>query len=293
MFVSDQAKQQRLDENISLDDPTVNYSTFELRQSRRGTLESHHSRSNTNTLNSVAPDTRTSERHSSATMRSTASRKSRANRDNHHNRGSSTIERSGNFAMINGSRNPPRPAPSLVRYSDEDSKLGYDGNPDDSDSLTEKPSEISSTETESEQDSTGGSTDPHSASFVNHYANVNSTFRHSQTWKRQQKSGAVAVAPPTRPEMRHSTSMGAVAAASSLAHQHQHQHKQQASQQQAPQQLQLPQQQSSQNPRGYSSFTDSDHGDASSAVVSLNGTQIVMNNMARSRAPLPGFSSFV
>ena len=33
--------------------------------------------------------------------------------------------------------------------------------------------------------------------------------------------------------------------------------------------------------------------DASSAVVSLNGTQIVMNNMARSRAPLPGFSSFV
>ena len=33
--------------------------------------------------------------------------------------------------------------------------------------------------------------------------------------------------------------------------------------------------------------------DGQSAVVSLNGTQIVMNNMARSRAPLPGFSSFV
>ena len=46
------------------------------------------------------------------------------------------------------------------------------------------------------------------------------------------------------------------------------------------------------NPRGYSSFTESDQ-DGSSAVVSLNGTQIVMNNMARSRAPLPGFSSFV
>jgi len=45
-------------------------------------------------------------------------------------------------------------------------------------------------------------------------------------------------------------------------------------------------------PRGYSSFTESDQ-DGSSAVVSLNGTQIVMNNMARSRAPLPGFSSFV
>jgi hypothetical protein len=28
-------------------------------------------------------------------------------------------------------------------------------------------------------------------------------------------------------------------------------------------------------------------------VMSLNGGQIIMNNMARSRAPLPGFSSFV
>jgi len=49
----------------------------------------------------------------------------------------------------------------------------------------------------------------------------------------------------------------------------------------------------SSNPRGYSSFTESSDQDGSSAVVSLNGTQIVMNNMARSRAPLPGFSSFV
>ena len=81
-------------------------------------------------------------------------------------------------------------------------------------------------------------------------------------------------------------------------------HQKHSSQQQQQQQLYgqhaQPQQQqqqahnsSSNNPRGYSSFTDSDHGDASSAVVSLNGTQIVMNNMARSRAPLPGFSSFV
>ena len=196
--------------------------------------------------------------------------------------------------MITGAR-APRPAPSLVRYSDEDSAKGYDENPDDSDSLTEKPSEISSTDsqggTESEQDSTGASTDPHSASFVNHYANVNSTFRHSQTWKRQ-KSSAVAV--PTVPPLRHSHSIGAVAAAAAAA----------APNNAIPQQLQLPQQNaqpqmpqqpssSNNNPRGYSSFTDSDHGDASSAVVSLNGTQIVMNNMARSRAPLPGFSSFV
>lgn len=43
--------------------------------------------------------------------------------------------------------------------------------------------------------------------------------------------------------------------------------------------------------RNYSSYTDSEP--EGSAVVSLNGGQIVMNNMARSRAPLPGFSSFV
>ena len=53
------------------------------------------------------------------------------------------------FAMINGARNPPRPTPSMVNYSDEDdSAKGYDENPDDSDSLTEKPSEISSTDSQ-------------------------------------------------------------------------------------------------------------------------------------------------
>ena len=66
------------------------------------------------------------------TMRSTASRKSHA----------------PNFAMINGARQPPRPTPSMVNYSDEDSAKGYDENPDDSDSLTEKPSEISSTDSQ-------------------------------------------------------------------------------------------------------------------------------------------------
>ncbi|XP_067013442.2 protein sidekick isoform X2 [Anabrus simplex] len=43
--------------------------------------------------------------------------------------------------------------------------------------------------------------------------------------------------------------------------------------------------------RNYSSYTDSEP--EGSAVTSLNGGQIIMNNMARSRAPLPGFSSFV
>ena len=43
--------------------------------------------------------------------------------------------------------------------------------------------------------------------------------------------------------------------------------------------------------KNYTSFTDSEQ--EGSTVVSLNGGQIVMNNKARSRAPLPGFSSFV
>ena len=55
---------------------------------------------------------------------------------------------STNFAMINGARQPPRPTPSMVNYSDEDSAKGYDENPDDSDSLTEKPSEISTTDSQ-------------------------------------------------------------------------------------------------------------------------------------------------
>ncbi|XP_045491212.1 protein sidekick isoform X2 [Colias croceus] len=123
---------------------------------------------------------------------------------------------------------PPRPSPASVAYhSDEESLRGYDENPDDS-SLTEKPSEMSSSDSQnSESENESVRSEPHS--FVNHYANVNDTLR--QSWKRQ------------RPV------------------------------------------------RNYSSYTDSEP--EGSAVVSLNGGQIVMNNMARSRAPLPGFSSFV
>ncbi|XP_072943917.1 protein sidekick isoform X2 [Epargyreus clarus] len=123
---------------------------------------------------------------------------------------------------------PPRPSPASVAYhSDEESLRAYDENPDDS-SLTEKPSEMSSSDSQnSESENESVRSEPHS--FVNHYANVNDTLR--QSWKRQ------------RPV------------------------------------------------RNYSSYTDSEP--EGSAVVSLNGGQIVMNNMARSRAPLPGFSSFV
>ena len=138
----------RLDEGRSLDE--ANFSTFELRQSRRGTMKSTRTTtidrtstvdrdpSGTNTMHSGhqgSHPNHTGPRDrgmvdSRGTMRSTASRKST------------------NFAMINGARQPPRPAPSMVNYSDEDSAKGYDENPDDSDSLTEKPSEISSTDSQ-------------------------------------------------------------------------------------------------------------------------------------------------
>lgn len=124
-------------------------------------------------------------------------------------------------------KSPPRPSPANVVYhSDEESLKGYDENPDDS-SLTEKASELSSSDQASESENESIQSDPHS--FVNHYANVNDSLR--QSWKRQKPV------------------------------------------------------------RNYSSYTDSEP--EGSAVVSLNGGQIVMNNMARSRAPLPGFSSFV
>ena len=112
--------------------------------------------------------------------------------------------------------------------------------------------------TESEQDS--GGSDPHS--FVNHYANVNNTFR--QSWKRQKPLHQTTPVAPgaTRP----SGSGGGGGASASIA---------------------------GATARGYSSFTESSDQDGNSAVVSLNGTQLVMNNKARSRAPLPGFSSFV
>lgn len=45
-------------------------------------------------------------------------------------------------------KSPPRPSPASVAYhSDEESLKGYDENPDDS-SLTEKPSEISSSDSQ-------------------------------------------------------------------------------------------------------------------------------------------------
>ncbi|XP_059483916.1 protein sidekick [Neocloeon triangulifer] len=142
-------------------------------------------------------------------------------------------------------KTPPRPRPASVAYnSDDDSVKGYDENPDDS-SVTEKPSELSSTdsqETESDNDSEG--TPP--PSFVNHYANINDSLR--QSWKRQKPIRNYSSYTDSEPEPYIST-----------------------------------------QPRG----SDYEAASSSAAASILNGGQIVMNNKARSRAPLPGFSSFV
>lgn len=102
-----------------------------------------------------------------------------------------TLGRRSNTAMndvdvASNVRSPPRPSQGSLSYSDEEGDYceteakesniyGSSG-----DSLTEKPSEISSTGSESESDDNG-------AHFVNHYANVNDTLRKggAASWKKQ------------------------------------------------------------------------------------------------------------
>ncbi|ODM95509.1 Protein sidekick [Orchesella cincta] len=231
-----------------------------------------------------------------------------------------TLKRKSN----GGVKPPPRPTPGSVTYTDDESDKAYDHNPDES-SLTEKPSEISSTdsqvsktsehnkivishknsssslllsmpkfpsvfevskdcdsntnksptaleddvlkssligsETEPE-DEVDGSVGPHS--FVNHYANVNDTLK--QSWQKQRP---VRNAPPPTtpgPPPHPSSSSAAAMLMGNVG---------------GPHNSQLP---------NYSSYTDSEP----EATASLSGQgRIVLNNMARSRAPLPGFSSFI
>ena len=48
---------------------------------------------------------------------------------------------------VGAAKPPPRPTPGSVTYTDDESDKAYDNNPDES-SLTEKPSEISSTDSQ-------------------------------------------------------------------------------------------------------------------------------------------------
>lgn len=122
------------------------------------------------------------------------------------NRGKSKDNKANNMlntaAISAQARQPPRPCPGSFSYSDEDDLDDDDDlDVDDSDvkpppglyelssgndSLTEKPSELSSTGPDSED------SDDHDElvaanMFVNHYANVNDTLRKGLSWKKQAK----------------------------------------------------------------------------------------------------------
>jgi hypothetical protein len=121
----------------------------------------------------------------------------------------------------------------MVNYSERNGAKEYNENPDNS--LTDEPSEILSTDSESDS-GWASSSDPHS--FVHHYTIVNNTFR--QSWREEKSIQQRALPMPSTPRAC-----------------------------------------------SYSSLAESSDQDL--AVVSLNGTKLVKS---RSRAPLPGFSSF-
>ena len=130
-------------------------------------------------------------------------------------------------------RLPPRPSPGSINYSDDESKF-----PDDnSSSLSEKPSDISSSEDESDSDDIKRPPAPLSSSEFQQHTYVNGDVQ--QSWQRQ-----------------HS----------------------------------VPSSQYSGNAYAY---PESEQDSSQYGGVTLNGGHVIMNNRAGSRAPLPGFSSFV
>lgn len=219
---------------------------------------------------------------------------------------------------------PPRPCPGSFSYSDEDEdpdediKAGGFYESSGNESLTEKPSELSSTGPDSD-------TDDHddlvaANMFVNHYANVNDTLRKA-SWKKQAKPYIVPTSsqqslnktnstyrplpfPPTLP----STSAGSsgqvasgshynLASTSGQPHTSSKSHLAAAStssvnrvgfpNRPAPPAPPPPSYMAAINVTSEESEIDSP------AASNLNGGRIIVNNMAGSRAPLPGFSSFV
>ena len=232
-------------------------------------------------------------------------------------------------AIAAQAKSPPRPCPGSFSYSDEDEdhKAGGFYESSGNDSLTEKPSELSSTGPDSESDDHDDLVAANQ--FVNHYANVNDTLRKGGiSWKKQAKPYIVPTSsqqslntnstyrplpyPPTLP----STS-GAGPGVSGIGS---HMNLPTAGpshmsggQQQQPysshKSILTSASTSSINKAGFptrpappappppsymSAINVSEDSEIDSPSVSnLNGGRIIVNNMAGSRAPLPGFSSFV
>ncbi|XP_053380573.1 protein sidekick-2-like [Mercenaria mercenaria] len=192
----------------------------------------------------------------------------------------STHSRRHKFAGIrNGAanniyaRSPPRPSPASVAYSDDDSaSAAKPPLPDDDDtvsSCTEKPSDIGDSSEASDEASDDDSLDlpppPPPASPPP------PPFSHAV--RNPYPSGGATAAPPPIPSHSY-TSRGAPDLPDRG----------------------VPNNSSWQNQNNSSfnayQYTDSE-AESSHYAFSLNGGQIMLNNTAGSRAPLPGFSSFV
>lgn len=169
--------------------------------------------------------------------------------DTSHSRPNGTLNRH----MTAATKSPPHPSPGSVLYSDDDDDDVKDGQlyGSSSDSITEKPSEYSSSGLESDSDREEAN------HFVNHYANVNVTLKKNNgSWRKRATSYVVGtdnVNMPCRP----------------------------------PPPVPVP------GPPSYQTAVSGRLDDIECPSVNLNGGRIIVNNMAGSRAPLPGFSSFV
>jgi len=180
---------------------------------------------------------------------------------------SSTTRRSNpalNNCSMAAAKCPPRPAPGSFYSDDDDVDDDIDEDVKDpnlygssGDSVTEKPSELSSSGPDSESDHEEVN------HFVNHYANVNDTLRKNQpSWKKGAHSYIVRSSEPVNMPSRPPPPVPG----------------------------------SAPPPPSYQSavaVTANKESKLDSPSVNLNSGLIIVNNMAGSRAPLPGFSSFV
>lgn len=279
----------------------------------------------------------------------------------HHRRSNGALSQStANFTLP---KSPPRPHPGSIVYSDEGdddvfedviekpsikSTLKSSVYDSSGDSLTEKPSEISSStppESESGDDEYVNTADRH---FVNHYANINGTLRGQKAWKKQTKhyiSNRMKPKLPQRPAPSVPQVPGEPSSSSSDNVSHprpgtsgmqsnrpsnpvygeslgktsrnspQNQAQSQASLQHQQQQSQiqpqlLPQTNTHVATSNATNFSNGACNEPqnnqeqitnqntqadllNSQIVNLNGGRIIVDNMAGSRAPLPGFTSFV
>lgn len=189
-----------------------------------------------------------------------------------------------------GAALPPRPAPASVTYnSDTESK--YDERHGDLATITsssvtsDKPTDISSTDSQADDDMDGDDDtqlyyDSGQHSLVGHYSNMNDVCR--QSWRRQRPVSSRHLAAVAQ---QPSSAVGATAATSPAMIEYRN-----AMSATAP--VVRPRERPIRN---YANHTDSEQ--EGSAVMSLNGAEVVVNNRAGSRAPLSSalnaFSSFV